>query len=107
MNCDFRNCPHRMEGIYAKDSWQTYNACTLYSDMWDYLHCNPNASYCKFNQADDEEKAQLIKQKEEDERDKKLRKYMYYIDYNQREIMRLEEEIEEYYKKIQELNEEE
>ena len=62
---DYKQCPYRKEGLYAKDCWMTYNACTLHSDMWDYYTCDPNADYCEFNKVNSEERIELINQKKQ------------------------------------------
>lgn len=101
---DYKQCPYRKEGLYAKDCWMTYNACTLHSDMWDYYTCDPNADYCEFGKANSEEKEKLINQKKQKDKDEKLKKLMIDIDWKQREIMQLEKEIEELMKQVNDLN---
>ena len=101
---DYKQCPYRREGLYAKDSWQTYNACTLHSDMWDYYTCDPNADYCEFGKANDAGRIELINQRKQQEKDEKLKRLMIDIDWKQREIIQLEEELEELMKQVNDLN---
>jgi hypothetical protein len=101
---DYKQCPYRKEGLYAKDCWMTYNACILHSDMWDYYTCDPNADYCEFGKANSEEKEKLINQKKQKDKDEKLKRLMIDIDWKQREIMQLEKEIEELMKQVNDLN---
>lgn len=101
---DYKQCPYRKEGLYAKDCWMTYNACTLHSDMWDYYTCDPNADYCEFGKANSEEKEKLINQKKQKDKDEKLKRLMIDIDWKQREIMRLEKELEELMNQVNDLN---
>lgn len=101
---DYKQCPYRKEGLYAKDCWMTYNACTLHSDMWDYYTCNPDADYCEFSKADNKEQTELINQKKQKDKDEKLKRLMIDIDWKQREIMQLEKELEELMKQVNDLN---
>ena len=101
---DYKQCPYRKEGLYAKDCWMTYNACTLHSDMWDYYTCDPNADYCEFNKINSEERIKLINQKKQQDKDKELKRLMIDIDWKQREIMQLEKELEELMKQVNDLN---
>lgn len=103
-NYNYRECPHRKEGLYAKDCWMTYNACTLHSDMWDYYTCDPNADYCEFNKTDDNGKIELIKQKKQNDKDEKLKRLMIDLDWKQKDMIKLEEEIEDILKQINDLN---
>ena len=102
---DYKQCPYRKEGLYAKDCWMTYNACTLHrEDMWDYYTCDPDADYCEFGKANDKERMELINQKKQQDKDEELKRLMIDIDWKQREIMQLEKELEELMKQVNDLN---
>lgn len=90
---NYKQCPHRMEGCYYKDSWQTYDACKLYNDMWDYYDCDHNADYCIFNKYSDEDLIQYEKEKE-------IKKLAAKLNNKQREKIILEQEIEDLIQQI-------
>ena len=94
---DYKQCIHRREGVYAKDSWQTYNACTLHCDRWDYYDCDPTADYCTFNNVT--EKTMVAHMKEQ-----RLKDLVNQLDNKQRQKLELEEEIEIILQEINDLN---
>jgi len=95
--CNYRKCPYRLEDIYAKDSWQTYNACTLRDDGWDYALCNPNASYCEFKDNEEE----LTKVFEDKEKQEKIERVQNEIEDKEDEIRYLQERIVELREEIE------
>lgn len=98
---EYKKCPYRMEGCYQSDCWMTYNACTLVSEGRDYATCNPDATYCKFSKSSNKE--ELIKQREKNERDEKIRRLELDIEWNNSKIEQLMKENAELNRKIGEL----
>ena len=91
-----KQCPYRREGLYMKDSWMKYDACTLYSNMWDYYDCDYSADYCKFRGNEET----LIEEKEARDKLKKVNKLMREMNEKRAQIEQLESEIEEIKNKL-------
>ena len=93
---NYTQCPYRREGLYVKDSWQRYNACVLYGDAWSYYDCEYGSAYCKFKGHEEE----LIKVKEERDKQNKIKSLTVELKDKQRQIEKLEQEVDDILKEL-------